>query len=432
MALQLKTTVTGGILGDLLVRPPIPNDAVGYVDFTTGLHMTQSAESVASNAALVFGPVSSVKPGYYYGKDGNPAFMSGTLWDRIEYGPEGNCLGLALDGGFTQRLIAGHRIDMTAGSKVGATVATSGVAVQPYQQWYAVSPVGGAEASLTLSTDSISAGAYAYIVADLDGAGVVQVGARNASVDAYVNVNLATGEIVTGAGAVGQAVRRSTGWSVYAQVRVSAAGGLQPYVASVATMATPKLGASGAAFSVRAPRVAAYTAGTLPAPGLWPHTSSDAKAADSMTQVTAMVADDADFTCVFRARSGWTAGRRAAGLFLFSNNGDSGSELRFTRTNTLCLIDRSSSTPRWTGNTRWKPQSIYRVGVSRIGGVISVCINGECATVDTGSVAADASPRLLRGFDAAVNAWAGHLQKAIWWGVGVSQARLAQMVDRWV
>ena len=144
-----------------------------------------------------------------------------------------------------------------------------------------------------------------------------------------------------------------------------------------------------------------------------------------------MVADAADFTCVFRARSGWTRSRTSAGLFLWSNGGNSGTELRFSSTNTLVLIDRGSSTPRWTFAARWKPEAIYRVGVSRIGGVLSACVNGECATVDTGSVAADATPRLLRGFDAATNAWNGHLQKAIWWTAGRSQADLAALVDRW-
>lgn len=431
MALQLQTTVSGGTLGDLLARPPIPNDAVGYADFTTGLHMTQAAESLATNAALVFGPVSSVKAGYYYGKS-DISYMSGTLWERIEYGPEGECLGLLIDGDWEQRLIAGHRIDLTAGSATGATVAASGTPAQPYQQWYSVTPTGAGEASLTLSTSSISANAYAYIVFDVAGAGIVQVGARNAPADAWVNVNLATGEVASGAGAVGQAIRRRTGWSVLARVRMASAADAQPYVASVATLATAKLGAAGAVFQARAPRVSASTSATTPAPGLWPHTSSSTKAADNLSQITSMVADAADFTCVFRARSGWTRTRTSAGLFMLSNGGTSGTELRFSSANALVLIDRGSSTPRWTFAQKWKPEAIYRVGISRINGVISACVNGEVASVDTGSVAADATPRLLRGFDTTANAWSGHLQKAIWWGFGVDAARLARMVDRWV
>ena len=428
--LSLNTTTTGGTLGDILTRPPIPNDAVGYADFTTGLHMTQTAESLATNAALVFGPVSSMSPGYYYGKT-DIGYMSGTLWERVEYGPDGENLGLAVDGGFTQRITSGQRIDLTAGTAIGAAVAASGTAAQPYQQWYSVTPSGAGEASLTLATDSVSAGAYAYIAIDVRGSGIVQLGAKNAAANAYVNANLLTGEVVTGAGAAGQMVRRRDGWTVLARVQLAAAGDVQPYAASVAAIDTTKLGAAGLAFEARAPRVAAYTSATLPAPGLWPHTSSSAKSADNLSQITGMVADAADFTCVFRARSGWTRSRASAGLFLWSNGGNSGTELRFSSTNTLVLIDRGSSTPRWTFAARWKPEAIYRVGVSRIGGVLSACVNGECATVDTGSVAADATPRLLRGFDVAANAWNGHLQKAIWWNAGRSQADLAALVDRW-
>lgn len=284
MALQFKTAMAGGSLGDILNRPPIPNDAVGYADFMTGLHMTQAAESVASNAAIVFGPVSSVKPGYYYGRD-DIGYMSGTLWERVEYGSEGECLGLALDGGWTQRLIAAHRINLAAGTVVGAEVSLSGSAAEPYQQWYSIAPSGAGEASLTLSTVPLSAGSYAYIVADVQGTGIVQIGARNAAVDAWVNVNLATGEVASGAGAAGQAVRRPAGWSIYARVQVAAAGDVRPYLASVEALATGKLGAAGRSLLARVPRVAGGVSATMPAPGLWPHTSSDAKAADNLAQM---------------------------------------------------------------------------------------------------------------------------------------------------
>ncbi|KGJ03256.1 hypothetical protein [Paracoccus sphaerophysae] len=418
-------------MGDLLARAPIPNDAVGYVDFLTGLHMTQAAESVATNASLVFGPISSVAPGYYYGKN-DIAFMTNKLWERIEYTADGECLGLLVDGDWTQRLNTEHRINLTAGAMTGASVAAVGAAAQPYQQWYAVTPSGSGEASLTLATSSVSAGSYAYIAVDVRGSGIVQLGARNAAADAYVNVNLLTGEVVTGAGAVGQAMRRRDGWTVFACVAIAVAGDVQPYMASVAALTTAKLGAAGLAFAARAPRVAAYGSATMPAPGLWPHTASSGKADDNLTQVTTMVADAADFTCVFRARSGWTKTRRSAGLFLWSNSGNSGTELRFGADNTLFLIDRNSGTPRWSFATRWKPETIYRVGVSRIGGVLSACVNGEVATVDTGTVAADATPRLLRGFDTSANMWSGHLQKAIWWAEGRRQADLAALVEQWL
>lgn len=430
MALQLKTTATGGALGDILARPPIPDDAVGYADFLTGLHMTQDAESIAANASLVFGPVSSVKPGYYYGK-GDIGFMSGTLWERIEYGPNGECLGLAVDGGFTQRIIPEHRIDLTSAATSGATVTASGTAAQPYHQWYTATPAGASEASITFATTTTSANTYHYFAIDVQGAGVVQIGARNAADTAYVNVDLRTGEVVSGASAAGQAIRRATGWTVFGRFRTLAAADSQPYIASVIDLGASKLAPAGQAFQARAPRVASYTTNTMPAPGLWPHTSSDAKAADNLTQITTIVPDADDFTCVFRALSGWTRTRTSAGLFLWSNSGSSGTELRATSSNTFALIDKGSSTPRWLFKQRWRPEAIYRVGVSRIGGVLSVCVNGEAATVDTGSVAADATPRLLRGFDAATNGWNGHLQKAIWWAQGVNQAQLTQMVDRW-
>src|SRR5690606_8026246 len=166
MTLQLVTNTEFAGRQGIHARPPMPDDALAYADFCAGLHMDQTAASMESNAALVFGPISSVKPGYYYGRD-NIEFMSGTLWDRVEYSPDGECLGLLVEGSYQNRVLSGQRQDLTAGTAVGAVISASGAAAQPWQQWYSLSPSGAGEASLTLDTSAVAtAGAVLYAAVD--------------------------------------------------------------------------------------------------------------------------------------------------------------------------------------------------------------------------------------------------------------------------
>lgn len=247
MALQLRVNGTFGFRQGVPERA-IPPDAAAYADFVAGLHEDQANSSVSSAAALVFGPVSSVKPGYYYGRD-NIEFMSGTLWDRVEYGPDGACLGLLIEGTYQNRIIAAQRRDLSGGVVAGATVAASGSAAQPWQQWYALTPSGASPASLTLTTSAVATvGAYIYAAIDLRGTGIVQFGSAGTG---YVNADLATGEVRLFDGATGRLTPRPGGsWTLSCRSRVPA-GGLEnvaPYVASVASLDSPARGPAGAPF----------------------------------------------------------------------------------------------------------------------------------------------------------------------------------------
>lgn len=432
MSLQQRTTGTFGFRQGLLARPPMPDDALAYADFCAGLHMSQTAESVSAGASLVFGPVSSIKPGYYYGRD-NIEFMSGTLWDRVEYGPDGECLGLLVEGSYQNRVLPGQRQALTAGTAVGAVISASGAAAQPWQQWYSLAPSGAGEASLTLDTSAVAtAGAWLYGAVDVRGGSFVQVGTAGTG---YVNVDTRSGEVRAFDGASGRAIPRpGNSWTVSCRGIVPA-GGLENaglYVASVASLDAPKRGPAGAAFEVRAPRLDAATVAGLPRLGLWPHTSSDSHAADSLTPNITGLADTDDFTAIMRVRSGPSASMTDAGLWLFTNaNGSAGTELRFSSSNTLVLVDRRPSTVRWTSSQRYAPSRIYRMGISRSGGRLAIAVNGEAVSLDAGA-AAGLMSRPLRGFDQSANQWAGHLQKTIWWAGGRSQAELIMLTDRWL
>lgn len=431
MSLQQRTTGTFGFRQGLPTRPPMPDDALAYADFCAGLHMSQTAESLSAGAALVFGPVSSMKPGYYYGRD-NIEFMSGTLWDRVEYGPDGECFGLLVEGSYQNRVLPGQRQALTAGTAVGAVISASGAAAQPWQQWYSLAPAGAGEASLTLDTSAVAtAGAVLYAAVDVRGGGFVQVGTAGAG---YVNVDTRSGAVRAFEGASGRAIPRpGHSWTVSCRGIVPA-GGLENaglYVASVASLDAPKRGPAGAAIEVRAPRLDAATTAGLPRLGLWPHTSSDSHAADSLTPNIVGLADADDFTAIMRVRSGPSASRTGAGLWLFTNaNGSAGTELRFSSSNTLVLVDKSAAV-RWTSGQRYGPNCIYRLGIARTGGQLAIAVNGETVSLDAGA-AAGLMSRPLRGFDQSANQWAGHLQKTIWWAGGRSQAELALLVERWI
>lgn len=432
MTLQLVTNTEFGARQGLLARPPIPDDAAAYADFVTGLHMNQANANTDSNSNLVFGPVSSVKPGYYYGRD-DIEFMSGTLWDRVEYGPDGECLGLLVEGSYQNRVLSGQRQDLTAGTAVGAVISASGAAAHPWQQWYSLTPSGAGEASLTLDTSAVAtAGAWLYSAVDVRGGSFVQVGTAGTG---YVNVDTRSGEVRAFQGASGRAIPRpGNSWTISCRGTVPE-GGLENaglYVASVASLDAPKRGPAGAAFEVRAPRLDAATAAGLPRLGLWPHASGDSHAADSLTPNIAGLADADDFTAIMRVRSGPSASRTGAGLWLFTNaNGTAGTELRFSTSNVLVLVDKGPTVVRWTSSQRYKPNQIYRFGISRSGGQLAIVVNGEAVSLDAGA-AAGLMSRPLRGFDQSANQWAGHLQKTIWWAGGRSQAELIMLTDRWL
>lgn len=430
MALQQRTTGTFGFRGGLLNRPPMPNDAAAYADFRNGLHMDLTTALTTAAANIVFSALSSMQPGYYYGRD-DIQFSASTLWDRVEFGPTGECLGLRVEGSYQQRIVAGQRRDLLAGTASGAVVAADGAAAQPYQQWYSVTPAGAGEAGLTLATSAVATvGAYLYTAFDVRGSGIVQVGTAGTG---YVNADLRSGEVRVFEDALGQAIQRPGGsWTIFCRARVPA-GGLEDcaaYAASVASLDAPRRGASGAAFSARAPRLYASTSAGRPYAGLWPHTTSDTHPAESMTPNVAGIGTNDDFTVIFSARSG-QLDRVAAGFWAIVTSGSTGTELRFTSDNALALINRSNNALLWTGQTKFAPSTVYKVGLSRAGSRLAVHVNGEGVSVDQGA-AAGGPFRMLRGFDQDVNQWAGHLQKCIWWSGGRTQAELAALMGRWL
>src|SRR5690606_34321067 len=170
---------------------------------------------------------------------------------------------------------------------------------------------------------------WLYGAVDVRGGAFVQVGTAGTG---YINVDASSGEVRAFEGAGGHAIPRpGNSWTISCRGTVPA-GGLENaglYVASVEGLDAAKRGPAGAAFEVRAPRLDAATAAGLPRLGLWSHASGDSHAADSLTPNIAGLADADDFTAIMRVRSGPSASRTGAGLWLFTNsNGSAGTELR--------------------------------------------------------------------------------------------------------
>ncbi len=433
MALQLRTLATFAAPSDIPARAPMPDDAAGYVDFTANLHMTAAAAEVSNASALVFSRDNTPRSGLYYGREGLAAGAH-TTWDRIEYDAAGNPLGLLVEQTWTQIVTDAMRTNLALGTAVGAAVAASGMAEQPWAQWYAVTPSGAGEASLTLTTASVTANHYVYIHFDVRGEGVVQVGLNDAGITGFANFDLTAGEVYRSDTSTGASMirRPGGGWTVMVRLRWGGAAGVShPYVASVASLTTGLRGASGRAFDLRAPRVAANASGGLPERSAFELFKRES---DLIFPVAGLMDLAGDFTCAFRARSGFFNDRSGASLFLLRNGTTSGTEIRFNATNTLIARQTSGNLiVAENPSIRWTPETIYRVGVSRRGSQIAVMVNDLHIGFDTGAAVADATPELFGSWDTSgSNSWSGHLQKCIWWSQGRAPADLAALVDRWL
>lgn len=427
MALQLKTSSAFLGRSDMLARPPLPDDALGYADFTTGLHITQTDASMADTAGIVLSPAAK-RQAYVYDRTGQIVQAAANTWQGVEYGADGEPLGLSIYGGFSQALIAGHRTDLSAGTAVGAVVAASGAASQPWQQWYSVTPSGAGEASLTLSAGATRT-RNVYWVIDVRGSGIVQLGLKGAP-NIRANFDLATGTVNRNGGTVAQAIRRPGGaWSLAILGDIGATQmEPSPYVASVNSITAGAVGPAGIPFEARAPRVEVVTAASYGNTRPWPPVNPDSfRTKDDISPATAMLAAAADFSVVFSVRANSSAQRLSESLFLLAPGSGQGAELRFSSANTLVLYTGSVL---WTGATAWLPDRTYDVGFSRRGSLLAWSVNGETGEVDV-PTAADWTPYLLRATNNP-EMWSGHLRRVIWWADGRSALALRDMADRWL
>lgn len=438
MALELNTNeALLGSLGNIPVRAPLPDDALGLMDFTTGLHLTQAAVAGGRAANIVLNRSTSImSSGWFYGRDGIEA-AAPNFWDRMEYGPDGECLGLLVEPDTTQRISRAQRTDLSAGILTGATLATVAPPLpEPAAQWWQLTPAGGGEASLQLGTGSVTQ-TRLLVSFEVRSAGgrYAQIGTKAGDANAWANVDLFTGEITSkGADVEAAAVARpGGGWHVYAITRknLSSLSDLQPYVASVAAADTGKLGAAGGAIQIRAPIVKVRSGEGLVPGSPYAHASADTRNADSLQPLTSLLSGAAtDFTIVFRCLSGWAPTKRQAALFTFVG-GAAPFELRYTLENQLRLTRALEGEVLAELAVPYMPDQTYRVGVSRSGNRLAVCVNdvtGEASSADLSNVT---GWRLLRGNDTA-RGWDGHLQKVVLWPGGRSAAELASLVRRWV
>lgn len=429
MALQLLTDAVFSGVSDIPARAPLPNDALGYADFTTGgLQITQALAQMGASANAVILPSSS-PAGFYYGQNGLAFSPSGGSLARMEFSGDGEARGLLVQPDYTQRITSAHRQNLAAGSAVGATVAADGAGPNGWDQFYNVMPTGAGEASLTLTADAVTTNAFIYIGFEVSGPGVVQIGARGGDADDYANFDLSTGVATAGAGAVA-AMRKVPGGAWFCGVRVQAItspNDIGPYAASVASAAATKLGAAGSSFRLRAPIVTAETAAGMPFPSPWGLTTSSDHAYDNIAPSTVMLPADADFSLVMRLRSGWWPHQLSAGMAFFSVSGTRWAELRCDSSNNF-IINTKLLGVAYTFSQRWVPSTQYRVGITRKGSRLTVNLNGERASVDAPGEVNGAAVRLGKGLNSGSNVWGGHLQRAIFWPPKSDQA-LDEAVD---
>lgn len=428
MALQLITDTAFSGVSDIPARAPLPNDGLGYADFTTGgIQITQALAQMGAAASAVILP-SSAPAGFFYGPNGLAFNPSGGSLSRMTFSADGEARGLLVEPAYTQKVITTHRQDLSAGAAAGATVAATGTGSNGWDQLYRVTPSGSGEASLTLSAGSVSSGGYSYIGFEVRGSGVVQLGARNGDPDDYANFNLSTGAVVAGAGAVAAMRRVVGGW--FCGIRVAASAALSeigPYIASVATASQAKLGAAGASFDVRAPIVIANTASGLPFPSPWGLTTSSDHAFDNIAHSTAMLGATADFSLVMSLRSGWWPYQLSAGVAYFFVSASRWLEVRCDSANNF-IINSNLLGVAHTFNTKWRPNTDYSIGIVRNGSYITVDINGETAVVNAPGEVDGATVRLAKGANATSNSWGGFLRRTVWWSQPKSQQALEAAV----
>lgn len=430
MALQLTTDATYSGISDIPARAPLPNDGLGYADFTTGgLQVTQSLAQMGASASAVILPSSS-PAGFYYGQASLAFNPSGGSLSRLEYSADGEARGLLIEPTYTQKIDTATRANLAAGSAVGAVVAASGSGPNVWDQFYSVTPSGSGEASLTLTGGAITSGGYIWLGFEVRGTGVVQIGARNGDADDYANFDLAAGTVAPAAGAVA-AMRRLPGGSWYCGIRAQASAALTeigPYVASVAALTTAKLGAAGLAFTTRAPILIADSASGLPFPSPYGLTTSSQHAFDNIAHSTAMLGATANFSLVMKLRSGWWPYQLSAGIAYFFVSASRWLEIRCDSANNF-IINSNRLGVAYTFAQKWQPNTDYRVGIVRNGSNLIVSLNGETTTISAPGEVDGATVRLGKGDKATTNSWGGWLQRTVWWAEPKSVQALEASVD---
>lgn len=408
---------------DIPSRPPLPDGALGMVDYQAGGSITQTDIQFGANNALVFSGVGSFRPRYYYGQSG---LTFGTGAARVSYDAEGLPQGIRVRGVQDQRLPTSMRANLSLGTPVGATCVDDGTEVEQFRKWYLVTPTGAGEASITLTGGTLSANGFVWISFEVSGSGFVQIGGKNIDPDDYVNFDLSTGQFLSGGGALAQAIRRKNGaWSLQIRTDTSASvTEIGPYIASVLSLNAAKLGPAGAAFRARCQTVVAGSSQTIGRTPAEPWASPDAQATDTVSPV--IITDTDDFSAVLTMTSDTWPYRVGSGMFTFVS-GSAGIHVVQTAGGNIAIV-KSTGEVLHSFETLWQPNTRYSIGITRVGTTFTVVINDEIARITDAMVAY--APRFYRGLDTAVNEWGGYALKAYFW-TPRSDNELLGLVERW-
>lgn len=428
MALQLVSDASFPGRNPIPPRAPLPADAAAYADFMTGLHITPAATSTVDNTSPVFLTTASLSAGYYYDEQGVIQRTTAARWSRREFDARtGLPLGLRIEGAYTQRVVSAQRQVLTNGTAIGAVITPSGSAAEPWQQWYALTPEGAGEASVTFTTSAVTGGHSLYASIDARGSGIVQVGSAG---NGHANFNLRTGEVRAFDGAFAQAIARPGGiWTLFVR-GIAPAGGLDDgaiYAASVATMDTPKRGAAGIPTEIISPRLYTASAANRGWAHPWPDTATATHSAESLQPNYTGWTQNGDFSCVFSLRTGAIAGAAGSSFAVLGSNGVS---IRAGNNGNLALVNSANNQGVWDSGVPYRALTQYRVGISRTGDRVAVAINErgfEIAGLSLGGVL-----RLGGAANTTTHEFIGWLEKAIFWVDGRPQARLQQMMDTWL
>ncbi|WP_304616985.1 hypothetical protein [Paracoccus sp. (in: a-proteobacteria)] len=429
MALQLVSDVSFPGRNPIPPRAPLPPDAAAYADFMTGLHLTPAGLATVDNTSPVFLTTASLTPGFYYDQDGVIQRTTAARWTRREFDARsGLPLGLRIEGAYTQRVVSSQRQVLTNGTAVGAVIAPSGSAAEPWQQWYSLTPSGAGEASVTFATSAIAtAGTNLYTSIDARGSGIVQVGSAGTG---HANFNLRTGQVQAFDGAAAQMIPRPGGiWTLFVRGLVPV-GGLEDvaiYAASVAAMDTPKRGASGIPAEIISPRLYSAGAANRGWAHPWPDTATATHNAESLQPNYTGWTQNGDFSCVFSLRTGAIPGAAGSSFAVLGTNGIS---IRAGGNGNMFVVNSANNQGIWDSGVPYRALTQYRVGISRTGDRVAVAINDrgfEIAGLSLGGVL-----RIGGAANTTTHEFVGWLEKAIFWVDGRPQARLLQMMETWL
>lgn len=313
-ALVLQSPAVVNRVSDMQSRAPMPNWATAYVDFSVGLQITgtELEDSPASNLGI-----SGATGGHYYDSDevGIAAANGGIR--RIEYDVDGYPIGLRASGGWSSFLAPEARTNLSVGVKLGLDVTPDGSPAFPWQQWYKLTPNSEGEASLSLPVTSVTT-AYAWWSIDVLGAGVVQLGKKSGTDNVFANFDLATGEAWGIDGMLPAMKQRADGsWTLVAKLPVQGTpnANLQPYVAAVADITSPRLGAGGLPFSARLPRLTTAATTSIAPPE--PHTNEGSanRSSDDIYIPRTLLPVASAFSLLLKLRADWFPHRWGQGVF---------------------------------------------------------------------------------------------------------------------